>query len=185
MKLMEEAGFKADVRGQELVFRRTHHLDPSMSVKVYSSLPARGGDVRGCGEDAIRIFLIWERGDASGCLYKTSRVFRTGSEQGVLERVLDRIREAYAAGTLRHQRVPKDQIEERAKAMAEAKKEAQRVKKEVAGCRTEGCKGRVEADGLCQACLDRYYDNIAAGEDAAGQDLRYDAVNDEFDGEET
>lgn len=126
---LEEAGFKpyADsYTGSELVYAIKHHLDQTMMVKVYTSLSVGGSVARGCGEDAIRVLLVFENGKASGCLYRTQRVFRTGTEQGVIDRVLERAREAYAAGTLRHQRCPKDQIEARAKEMAAAKTKAKK-----------------------------------------------------------
>lgn len=103
---LEQAGFAPYVgrTGGELVYTRRHHRDPTMMVKVYTSLPARAGDARACGEDAIRVLLVFEneRSGASGCLHKASRVYRTGSEQAVVERMLERARECYAEANRRH-----------------------------------------------------------------------------------
>ncbi len=101
----EKAGFIGDADGGELVFTRRHALDPSMVVKVYTSMPGyAGGDARPCGEDAIRVCLIFEnaRTGRSGGLYKAKRVFRTGSEAKVIERTLERARECYAEANRRH-----------------------------------------------------------------------------------
>ena len=101
---LEAAGFEAVSAGGELVYRRRHHLDTTMFVKVYTSLPARAGDARGCGEDAIRVLLVFEnpRTGASGCLHKASRVYRTGSESAVVERMMGRARECYAEANRRY-----------------------------------------------------------------------------------
>lgn len=100
--MLQGAGFERHVqaRGHEVVYRRQHHADPTMWVKVYTSLSVDASVARGCGEDAIRVVLVFEnpRTNASGCLYKCSRVYRTGSEQKVLDRLLERMREAYGAG---------------------------------------------------------------------------------------
>lgn len=101
---MEAKGFTPDPEAfGELIYIRQHHLDPTMYVKIYTSMPLRSGDARGCGQDAIRVMLIFknDRTGRSGCLHKTSRVYRTGSEAAVIERTLERAREAYGAGNKR------------------------------------------------------------------------------------
>ena len=103
---LERAGFGVDadpMNGGELVYIRQHHLDPTMYVKVYTTLGVRGGDVRAKGADAIRVLLIFrnEKSGKSGCLYKATKVLRTGTEAGVIERTLERAREAYADGNRR------------------------------------------------------------------------------------
>jgi hypothetical protein len=94
--LLEGAGFEAGVEGREVVYRRKHRKDPTMMVKVYTSLSAGAPTARGCGEDAIRVVLVFQnpRTGRSGCLHKCRRVYRTGTEQAVLERLLARMREA-------------------------------------------------------------------------------------------
>jgi hypothetical protein len=98
---LEAKGFKQDPTAQgELVYVFQHKLDPTMYVKIYTSLPRQRGDTRGCGKDAIRVLLIFknDRTQKSGCLFKATRVFRTGTQQGVIERTLERAREAYQVG---------------------------------------------------------------------------------------
>jgi hypothetical protein len=101
---LELAGFSTDPdqRG-ELAFIRQHHLDPTMYVKIFTSLPLDAGDVRAKGTDAIRVVLIFKnpRTGRSGGLFKTTRVHRTGTAAGVIERTLERAREAYAEGNRR------------------------------------------------------------------------------------
>ena len=103
-KALEDRGFTPDPDAYgELVYIRQHHIDPTMYVKIYTSMPLRSGDTRPCGEDAIRVLLIFKNKNTghSGCLHKTSRVNRTGTVAGVIERTLERAREAYKAGNAR------------------------------------------------------------------------------------
>ena len=104
-KALESWGFSVDEvsteKCHELIYRRQHHLDPTMFIKVCTSLPAKRGDTRKNGSDSIKIMLIFDNGKRSGCLYKATRVFRTGTEEGVIERTLDRAREAYKVGNQR------------------------------------------------------------------------------------
>lgn len=101
---LEEKGFVVDSEAYgELVYMRQHHRDPTMYVKIYTSMPLAAGDTRGRGEDAIRVLLVFmnPRTKKSGCLYKASRVYRTGTQAGVIERTLERAREAYGEANKR------------------------------------------------------------------------------------
>ena len=104
-KALESCGFSVDAAStekcHELIYHRRHHLDPTMFIKVCTSLPAKRGDTRKNGADSIKVMLIFDNGKKSGCLYKTSRVFRTGSQEAVIERTLERAREAYKVGNQR------------------------------------------------------------------------------------
>lgn len=103
-KALETAGFSPDIEARgELVYVRRHHMDQTMYVKVYTSMPLRSGDARACGADAIRVLLTFknDRTGRSGCLFKAPRVYRTGSEAAVIERTIQRAREAYGAGVKR------------------------------------------------------------------------------------
>ena len=99
---MGAAGFAESTFGGEVTFHRAHARCCHCSVTIYSSLPARGGDSRGCGEDAIRVTAVFSRQTPGRerpyvkVIAKTARVFRTGSADKVLERTLERAREAYA-----------------------------------------------------------------------------------------
>lgn len=97
------AGFHlaAEARGEE-VYERAHDRDARYTVKVYSSIQRGAGEARGCGEDAIRVVALF----ADAChqwparvipIFKATRVHRTGSVEAVLDRMVDRAREAYAA----------------------------------------------------------------------------------------
>jgi hypothetical protein len=101
---LTECGFHSDEtqEGNELVVTRQHHNDGTMFVKIFTTLPKAGGDVRAKGADAIRIVLIFKNGDRSGCLMKLPKVLRTGSAEAVIERTIERAREAYAEANRRH-----------------------------------------------------------------------------------
>lgn len=108
----KDAGFEQDSESfsGEIVLSRQHHLDPTMFVKIFTTLPVSSGDGRECGADAIRCVLIFKntRTGKSGGLYKAAKVLRTGSTEAVIERTLTRARECYASGVTRVTgRVPK------------------------------------------------------------------------------
>jgi hypothetical protein len=102
---LESCGFSPRRGGSELVYVRPHKMWGDVFVKVYTSLPAAGGNTRGKGQDAIRVATAYEsevpygyRGKSFG-IYKATRTFRTGQEEDVLDRLYHRMREAYQAGT--------------------------------------------------------------------------------------
>lgn len=101
LQRLEAAGFSQfeEAVGGELVYERQHHKDPTMFVRVFTSLSKFSGDVRGCGEDAIRVVLIFrnQKTGASGCLFKAKRINRVGTEEAVIERTIERARDAYKA----------------------------------------------------------------------------------------
>lgn len=97
-------GFERGSFKGEVTYSRKHAHCQHTRITVYTTLPLKGGDARGCGEDAIRVIAFYEReGSEDGrrgfkkCLAKPSRVFRAGTVEGVLERLYIRAREAYAA----------------------------------------------------------------------------------------
>lgn len=102
------AGFRPlpTSRGEE-VYKRRHDRDPRYAVKVYSSIQRGQAEVRDCGADAIRVVAVhytgdlkpngeWVAPDAARGIFKAARVYRTGSVDAVLDRMIDRAREAYA-----------------------------------------------------------------------------------------
>jgi hypothetical protein len=93
---LEDKGFTRISHRGEAVYVRSNHNHPDLKIKVYTSLPAEGGDARGCGKDAIRVCLVYEpvNGRSFG-LDSEPRVYRTGSVEAVQKRLLERMREAY------------------------------------------------------------------------------------------
>ena len=94
------AGFRL-LPGQhgEEVYERAHARDSRYTIKVYSSIQRGAGEARDCGKDAIRVvalFRPWENAVAN-CVHKSTRVHRSGTVDGVLDRMIERAREAYAA----------------------------------------------------------------------------------------
>lgn len=68
-----------------------------LSVVVFSSVV--GGAVRAKDADAIRVVLEGKRRDGTTRgLRKSRRVFRTGTFEGIVDRMVDRARELYALG---------------------------------------------------------------------------------------
>ena len=83
---------------------------PAVRIKVYTTLPANGTQVRDVGQDAIRVVAAYESGKGGKAIsprkgappstssrnYKaTKKILRTGSEAAILDRMLERMREAY------------------------------------------------------------------------------------------
>jgi len=97
------AGFRLlpAAHGEE-VYERAHDRDARYTVKVYSSIQRGAAEVRECGEDAIRVVALfadsrfhWPAKIVP--IFKATRVHRTGSVEAVLDRMIERAREAYAA----------------------------------------------------------------------------------------
>jgi hypothetical protein len=78
--------------GAEEVYARKHDADVRYVVKVYSSIRQGSDRARGRGQDAIRVVAVF--GDRG--IYKSERVYRTGSVEAVLDRMMQRARDAYA-----------------------------------------------------------------------------------------
>lgn len=74
-----------------------HHRDPAVVVRVCTSVARGQAFARRRGADAIRIFVFRDDGRSSRGVAKTVRVFRADTVEGVLDRVRERAREAYAA----------------------------------------------------------------------------------------
>jgi len=86
----------------EEVYQRTHNRDARYTVKVYSSIRRGAGEIAECGDDAIRVVAIWVDNKFSWPprerpIFKSARVYRTGTVDGVLDRMIERAREAYDA----------------------------------------------------------------------------------------
>ncbi len=100
---LEAAGFTETVFFNEVVFIRVHARCRHSEVKVYTSLSVDAGEARAVGTDAIRVVAIYERLTPNRTkpfvkvLYKGKRVHRTGTVEGVLDRLIERAREAYGA----------------------------------------------------------------------------------------
>jgi hypothetical protein len=92
------AGFRLlpNTRGEE-VYERPHDRDPQYTIKIYSSIQRGAQGARGCGADAIRaVALLTVKSGKVYPIFKSSRVYRTGSVDAVLDRMIERARDAYA-----------------------------------------------------------------------------------------
>lgn len=96
---LREKGFvEAPHRARtEVVYERAHQYETRLKVIVYTSIRRGAARARAKGKDAIRVCAIFDDGNHSYGVAKLPRVHRTGSVEAVLERLLGRMREAYAA----------------------------------------------------------------------------------------
>lgn len=81
--------------GSEIVYERPHKVDSRYKVLVYTSIRRGAANARGVGQDAIRVCAIYEDATSARGICKLPRVHRTGTVEGVLARMLERMREAY------------------------------------------------------------------------------------------
>lgn len=91
------AGFTKSVANTEVVYSRPHR-DPRFTIKIYTSLTDGEAHTRSCGADAIRVCLVYTNpltGKTSG-VGKATRVNRVGTDDGVLNRTLERAREMWS-----------------------------------------------------------------------------------------
>lgn len=96
------AGFNllAQSVGEE-VYERSHR-DNRYIIHVFSTIQRGAVEARDCGEDAIRVVALFIDGKHYSPartipIFKATRVHRTGSVEAVLDRMIERAREAYAA----------------------------------------------------------------------------------------
>lgn len=95
-------GFTPDVSGGERTFVRVGTVNPTLKIVVYTSVAVGASAARGTGKDAIRVVLLGTTPgvrDGVRCLGKTTRVNRTGTVAGVLQRLKARIIEASTLAT--------------------------------------------------------------------------------------
>jgi len=100
--LMREKGFEPGQAGNEITWERRHATDGRLSVVVYSSIASQASEARACGEDAIRVVALfqWLHRGSNEKRRKhlfSAKVLRVNSVEGVLDRTLQAMRDAYAA----------------------------------------------------------------------------------------
>lgn len=93
-ELLASRGFTTEVKGKERVYTRTSKTNPSLRIVVYSSITDGADKARGVGKDAIRVNLLGKVGDREWCLHKGTRINRTGTVEGVIERIWGRVKVA-------------------------------------------------------------------------------------------
>jgi len=99
---LEEAGFVREQLSGEVTYSRLHDRDGRLVILVYTSIAEGGSKGRGCGEDAIRVVALfrWTRRGETEVRRKklyTGRVFRVTSVEGVVDRMMEKARDAYRA----------------------------------------------------------------------------------------
>jgi hypothetical protein len=83
----------------EVVYERAHNDNPAVKVRVFTSITTGRTRVRNCDRDAIKVATVVVGRQKTYGVGKFPRILRTGSVEAVLERMLERMRLAYARGT--------------------------------------------------------------------------------------
>jgi hypothetical protein len=96
---LQARGFTRSVQREEVVYSRCHEKNPDVVIKVYTSIRVGRSAVRACGKDSIKACTVFDNGRKSFGIGKFSPIFRVGSVEAVLERMLERARQAYARGS--------------------------------------------------------------------------------------
>lgn len=97
---LQACTFGRRVVGDEIVYVRHNDHCHAVVVKVYTSLSAKKGRARGPGRDAIRVATAYEgpefpgKGKSFG-IYKGKRIYRAGTQEAILDRLYEEMREAY------------------------------------------------------------------------------------------
>jgi hypothetical protein len=93
-----KAGFVEAREGREIVYERANHNAPCLKVRVYTSAHVGQETVAACGKDAIRTVLLYlPRNRSKGRPVKkgSKRVFRVGTTEAIVSRMLKAARELY------------------------------------------------------------------------------------------
>lgn len=92
---LSKAGFTKTKSGNEVVFERGHSYLKDLKIRVFTSVREGGSVAKAKGTDAIRVVLLLDQEGKLRCVKKSKRVYRTGTEDAVIERTLERAREMY------------------------------------------------------------------------------------------
>lgn len=95
-EILNKAEFTQGQTGSEETWERTHLRNPRYKIKVYTSIQVGKGLTRGCGDDAIRVVVTYTNvANQEKGIWKSKRIYRTGTVDKVCDRLLERMREAY------------------------------------------------------------------------------------------
>jgi hypothetical protein len=95
---LEAHSFIQSQCGSEVMYFRPSSRNPSVRIKVYTSIRKGKAKVRGRGYDAIRVTVAYEGNGKSFGIWKGRKILRVTSTSGVLSRIHRRICEAACAG---------------------------------------------------------------------------------------
>jgi len=91
---LESCGFARCISNHSEVSYERKHKNDNFKIIVFTSITEDSKKARGCGSDAIRVIAIQR--NVKGKLY-SKRVYRVTSQETVIERTIERAREAYKA----------------------------------------------------------------------------------------
>jgi hypothetical protein len=93
-QFLQSHNFEREVFHNEVVYSRKEKKNENLVIKVYTSIRIGDEAARDVGKDAIRVIALFHSKEKDYPIYKGARVYRTGTEDGVFSRTLDRICEA-------------------------------------------------------------------------------------------
>jgi len=91
---LTERHFTPEVRGREVVYTRRARKCEHLTMLVFTSLSVNAAETRGLGKDAIRVRVHFQRGTFRKFIFTSKSVHRTGSVEGVIARMKDRMLDA-------------------------------------------------------------------------------------------
>jgi hypothetical protein len=91
---LQKKGYSRTKQRDEVVYIKRSQVDPSLMIKVYTSIRDGATAVRAAGRDAIRCCVVWDNGSRSFGVGKFQPVMRVHSVQSVLDRLNIRLTEA-------------------------------------------------------------------------------------------
>lgn len=94
-QFLASKGFERSVQHNEVVYSRAHNNCKDLKVKIYTSITDGSSVARAGGGDAIRVCAVFANDIKSFGVAKQPRVYRTGSQELIQTRTLERMRAAY------------------------------------------------------------------------------------------
>ena len=92
--LLQKKGMTRVKQGNEVVYVKKSKVNPSLLLKVYTSIRDGANAVRPSGRDSIKVCVVFDDGTRSFGVGKFPPVFRVHSVQSVLDRLDLRLKEA-------------------------------------------------------------------------------------------
>lgn len=94
-KFLQDNKFEKGQQGNEVVYHRCSQRNPSVRIKVYTSIRIGQVQVRNAGKDSIKVCAVFDNGRKSFAVApRLNPVFRVTSTESVLTRLKERLKEA-------------------------------------------------------------------------------------------
>lgn len=99
---LKQLGFFRSVEGAQVVYEKRHDCDPSVRVKVYTSISSDGVQVRRRGKDSIRVCTIVQSWNKTYGIGKFPYIARVSSVDHVVKKLLTTVKAAWERGAEWH-----------------------------------------------------------------------------------